>query len=221
MLKNGSQVNSRHDGILEFPSAYGRDDAIRLEKPLMYIQLGKKPVKHVLSFGPGVIVPLPIIPWPPGIIASLFNRKSKGSGSEKVEISLLFPMNEYSNEVKAIMLNGHSVALNSGGSSFYPSTVTCKGYKYAYEKGALNKKNIEGCFIEDGEGMLTIPSEPNGKCSEVVLTLKFDLPYDEIVNEAVLEIGDVRLNENSCPVPKTFIQKKRKFKLWWAYTINT
>lgn len=218
LLKNNLHSNDRHEGIVEIPRAYGRGDAIRLENPPITIRIGRTPKTSILSIGPGVLFPVPIIPWIPGIIGAL---KGKNSLQNNEQLQILITLRQDLNlkKIDRFEFDAQNARLVVGKEILKPISATCKSYIYQGYRNEANRAEAAGC----GEGQdkrFLITTQTPSEWDETIVTLTFDILYTDF-HDAVLELGEMMVDGRSFMVPSTAIKSRGKLKIWWAYTINT
>lgn len=219
-------------GMDEYPRSYGSYDIIWVKNLPLTINLTHRPEKNVLFFGPGLLIPLAVIPWPPGIIRRL-RSKSFDDSADNVEVILTFERlwgywdKSSIREAGDYQFEAKDAVLQVGSEEIIPSSFT-------YSARQLKKIHIDtkGAYTFGGE----LPDPYAGKYDEhngvfdihvssdydrrTEIRLVFDLKYRDL-KDAVFKIKHLKTPTEEKDVPPTLLSNRRKLKLRWYYTINT
>src|SRR6266700_6782584 len=127
LLKNPQVVKRPGTAETEWPWSYGSYDVIWLKNLPLRIEADRKPEMKILSAGPGVLIPLPVIPWPPGIISRLFHRTQTDTSKQPIRITLTFGQFNWSSHPRQPMvyhLDPQKVILSIDDHELIPSSST-------------------------------------------------------------------------------------------------
>lgn len=219
MLENKSHVTDRRAGAVELPRSYGFTDEIRLKNPPVTIQLNKAPVANTLFVGPGILLPLPIIPWIPGMIKALKSPPADVSPDNRVKFLITFdPYQDFRKPVH-LEYDPSQAKLIVGEKTLLPSSWESKPAISAKAPLEAGQEGFDGCYSEGKDGIIIAP-QPSSKCGRVIITATYDISYSEL-RTADFEMGEVLVDHQAVTMPRTRLINRGKLKLWWAYTFNT
>jgi hypothetical protein len=198
-------------------------DRVFLRKPPMYISLvGKEPADHVLLAGPFVLIPLPVIPWPPGIIAALFSKPGSKVSSESLKITLSFDTwNIFSRHYgegpyPKWSFNPNEVEFSQAGQSMHPKSVRLESSALR-DLGKRKEVTTADCISVDKSGRIafSVASDANGgKCHLVQVNLEFEVPQTA-ADGGVIRIPGFTANGTPVVVPDTLVRIGGRMR-WWA-----
>lgn len=228
LLKNKSHVDYYDSG--EAP-VHAEGDLVRLFDPPIVIRLGgPEPRTDFLAVGPIALIPLPLIPWPPGIIGALLSRPGPRIGNDKLKISLAFSvhnrfyywgLNRDGDRISTYEVDPRQIVLRAEGRTLYPIATEA----HAFSENWDSQKNVRAsadttskCFPPTSGGVATFAISTGSECHGVTITLTFDINYSAI-KEGLLEIKGLALNGAPVSIAPTRLRPGGRFK-FWAPIIN-
>lgn len=219
-LQNASNVRDIKSGCWKFPSAHNNGGEVWIKDPPVVISLSHRPQNEVLSVGPDAgLLPLPIIPWPPGIAGRLFSDRQDNS-EDDVEVILTFARLWWYPVPpdKDLTLDPKDVVLKVGSEEFTPSSSFYRAHQFElihYGSGTYGgymlSESVPDPYaseygLRDGVFHIRVSAEYDRK-TEIHLT--FPVKYKDL-RSGTLEIRRIQTPSGDKSLSGTLLENGRR-----------